>query len=410
MTLRRAAGPALLLAAAFLVTSAVMPWSDESVSDIPVLQDFSRLFLDGFTPYSDVRFEYPPLAWPFLALAGLGGTADQDAFLAGLGLLNFAFALGGMFAAGRLTDIAGGDGRIAMYAWAAFPLLLGAIARNHFELIAAAPAVAGVLLVATGRPRAGLALIGAAAMVKPFALAAAPVALAWIGGRDGARAALAPALWLGGVLVAIAGVAVALSPDGAADAVTYHLNRPPQIESSPGILLIALDGPAAVREGFGSSGVASGAADFAVAAFSVLAALAVAALAYAASRRPDVRMLALAATTAVLVPAAFGKVGSPQFLVWAAPLMAVAAGLRIWPVALACAAAMLLTLAEFPPLYLDLIREDGFAVAVTGMRDAALVAACAASLAVCVSSAMWTATTGESSPRLRSSWPGRSRS
>ncbi|MBA2505631.1 MAG: hypothetical protein H0V29_06750, partial [Thermoleophilaceae bacterium] len=166
---RRAAGPAVLMGAAFLVSAAFLPWSDESVSDIPVLQDFARLFLAGNLPYADFPFEYPPLAWPALALAGLGGTADQDSFLAGLGLLNFAFALAGMLAVGRLTDLAGGNGRIAMYGWALFPLLIGAIARNHFEMLAAAPAAIAILLVATGRPSAGLALIGAAAMVKPFA-------------------------------------------------------------------------------------------------------------------------------------------------------------------------------------------------------------------------------------------------
>jgi hypothetical protein len=368
------------LAAALAVTALVHPWNDESVTDLPVLQGYSQQFLDGKAPYADVRFEYPTLAWPVLAAAGLHGTGREE-FLVGLAVIALLAGAAGVLATSGLGRLADGDPLAAGLGFALTPLLVGAIARNHFELAAAGPAVVGLFLVARGRGSPGLAVLGAAAMVKPFALAAAPVALAWIAAGQGRRAAVRAAAALGAVLAAGVAVALALSPDGAWYAVTFHAERPPQIESSPGVALLATGARTAAS--FGSVGTASGAGSAVGWLFAVTGLALLGGLTYAAARRPDSRTFAIAAAAALVVPVAFGKVGSPQFLVWAGPLLGVAAALRLWPVALACALGMTLTLAEFPSLYFDLAAGGSGAVLITGLRDAALMAACAAGLAAC---------------------------
>ena len=76
----REGGAALaLLAAAFALTLWVSPWDAEQVTDLPIYAAYADLFLDGSLPYRDVAFEYPPLAAPLLALAGVGGT-DYDTY------------------------------------------------------------------------------------------------------------------------------------------------------------------------------------------------------------------------------------------------------------------------------------------------------------------------------------------
>jgi hypothetical protein len=105
--------------------------------------------------------------------------------------------------------------------------------------------------------------------------------------------------------------------------------------------------------------------------------LAVGALAWAAARgpaRPGARRLVLASLTAVVAFASFGKVLSPQFLVWVVPLGALAVAWGAWTEALLSAAATALTLVEFPSRYFDLVAGDGLPLAVVAVRDALLVA------------------------------------
>ena len=78
-------------------------------------------------------------------------------------------------------------------------------------------------------------------MTKVFPIVIAPVAIAWLVARGRRRDAWQGALVCAAVMAAIAGAAVAVSPDGALDAVRYHLDRPVQIESSPALVVLGLD-------------------------------------------------------------------------------------------------------------------------------------------------------------------------
>jgi hypothetical protein len=367
---------ALLCVAVWAITLTVRPWSDERVNDFGYLAADARALLHGQLPYADVAFEYPPLAAPVVALPGAFGTSHDAYRLATAGLM-LAFALAVLWGCARLARATGGSERVAVAAVATAPLLLGAVVRGHFDLAAVALLVWALVAVVEKRPALGLGLLGAGALTKVFPLAAAPVALAWLAG-GGRRRALCPAVALTAVLATGVAVAVALSPSGALHVVRYHFDRPPQVESTPAVAMLALDAlgghRAAVAWGFGSHGVTGYAARALAGGLAVVGLAAVALLAARARRRPDSRTLVLGSLGSVAAFAAFGKVLSPQFAAWLVPLLALALAWGEWWLAAAAASAMALTFAEFPFRYFDLVAKDPGAVALVAARDVAMVA------------------------------------
>ncbi len=255
--MRVAAGAAALLAAGFALTFLVGPWDDESITDLPLYSAYAQIFLDGHLPYRDVAFEYPPLAWPVLTAAGLAG--DQEAYRVAFAGLAGALAVAMVALCGRLASVTGGDRTAALLGAAAAPLLCGAMLRTHFDLVPVVLTLAALALLCAARPRAGMAVLGVAVAVKLYPLVVAPVALAWLVARGQRRAALEGAAALAMVVVAVYAAAAVLSAEGVADSFTYHLDRPVQVESSPAVVLRALDtvglGTATPNDGFRSDGL-----------------------------------------------------------------------------------------------------------------------------------------------------------
>jgi hypothetical protein len=259
------------------------------------------------------------------------------------------------------------------------PLLTGAMIRNHFDLLPVALVLGALALFVSGRAVAGFAVLGAATMTKGFPLVVAPVALAWLVARGERREALRGAAALAIVVLAVAAAAVALSPSGALDAVQYHLDRPVQVESLPALgarLVDGLGGAAAVPvESHRSDGLLHPAGDALAAVFALLGAAAVALLAIGAARRPaDPRALVLGSLGAVAAFATFGKVLSPQYLVWLVPLGALALAWGRWALAALVGAATVLTFVEFPAYYFELVDGRAFPLTVVAVRDVLLVA------------------------------------
>lgn len=377
---------AALLAAAWLATFGPGPWADESVNDLHVYRTYAQLFHDGYLPFRDVGFEYPPLAAPLLWLAGLAGVGEEEPYRVAFALLMLAAAIVALVACGAIARRTGGSERRALLAFAALPLLAGAMVRTHFDPVPVALALCALAALLAGRAATGFALAGAGAMTKAFPLLVAVVALAWLLGRGEGRAAARGALALVVTLVALGTAWVALSPEGAWDAVAYHLDRPVQVESLPAVALYAAAalGLAAAPEhvdSHRSDGLLHPAAGALAASTLALLLVALAATTALAARRPTPRALALAALTAIAAFATFGKVLSPQFLIWVAPLGALAAAWRLWGLAAAVAAALGLTLAEFPARYFDVVGREPLALVIVGARDLVLVAVVALALA-----------------------------
>jgi len=376
--LRRAA--LSLLVAAFAVTLLPGPWGDERVSDLFLYRSYAATFLDGSLPFRDVGFEYPPLAAPLIALPGLAGTGEEVYRLA-FGALALGLAASVVLLTVALAARTGGDRRTAMLGAALAPLLTGAMIRTHFDLAPVALTLGALLLVCAGRPRTGFAVLGAAVMTKGFPIVVAPVALAWLAARGEGRAALSGALALALSAGAIAGGAVAMSPSGALDAVTYHLDRPVQLESSPASVLLALDavgaGSARSVHDHRSDGLHHPLEGAVSALFAVLLLGVVALCTASASVRlrapPSERALVLGSLAAMVAFAALGKVLSPQFLIWVAPLAALALSWEMRALAAVCASAMALTLVEFPAHYADVVAREPRWLWLVGLRNLVLV-------------------------------------
>jgi hypothetical protein len=375
----RDAAPGLaLLAAGWALTFAFHPWSDERVSDVFLYHSEARLFLDGLLPYRDVPFEYPPLGALAIALPALG-SASEEAYRLVLGGFMLALAAAVVVLTGRAAGLAGGDRRLAMLGAASLPLLVGAVARTHFDTAPAALAVGGLVAIASRRPATGFALLGLGAMTKGFPLMAAPAALTWLVGRGERAQARRGALALVAVLALVGGAALALSPSGALDAVSYHVERPVQVESAPGSVLFgigALGGPRPeALSSHRSDGLGHPLADALVVSFAAIL-VAVLVLLAALAHRPGsgARELLLAGLGSIAAFAALGKVLSPQYLVWLAPLLGLAFAWRLRALSAALSLAMALTLAEFPALYSDVVAQRTLPVALVVVRNAALIA------------------------------------
>ena len=365
-----------LLTGSWAMTLWVFPWNDERINDLFVFRTDAAWFLDGLLPYRDVFLEYPPLAAPAIGLPGVFGT-DASPYRWTFALLMLACAVAVLFLVGALARRTGGDERLAMLAVAVAPLVTGAMIRNHFDLLPVALLLAALLLIVARRTTWGFVVLGVATMTKGFPLVVAPVALAWLAARGERAAAVRGAVALAAVCAGLAGVAVGISPSGAWNAVRYQTDRPLQIESLPAIgvrVIDSLGGAEAVPvKSFRSDGLEHPAGDALAAVFALIGVAAIAALAFGAARRPDERALLLGSLGAVAAFATFGKVVSPQYLVWVLPLGALALAWRKYVLAAAVGLATLLTFVEFPARYEDLIERDGFAIGVVTLRDLVLV-------------------------------------
>ena len=397
--MRRAHAALALLAAGWALTMWVAPWSDERVNDLFVYRTFAEPVLHGGLPYRDVAFEYPPLAAPAIALPGLFGTG-ADAFRWAFSLWTLGAAAAVVLLCGALARATGGDPRRAMLAAALMPVLCGALVRTHFDLFPVALLLAGLLLLCLERPRAGLSVLGLGAMTKVFPLVALPVALAWLVARGRRREAWQGALACAAVMLVIAAGAVAASPEGAAAAVRYQLDRPVQIESSPALVLLGVDaagaGEAQSVSSYRSDGLLHPAADAVtslfltafVATVALLCAFVVRAIRSRAPRArgrgpalaAHQRELVLAALAATLGFALFGKVLSPQYVIWVVPLGALAFAWRLHALAAAVLLAALLTQLEFPAHYFDVVAREPLALALVALRNLTLLAVVALGL------------------------------
>jgi 4-amino-4-deoxy-L-arabinose transferase-like glycosyltransferase len=381
---RASLAAALLLAAGWALTFLVWPFSVEVPNDLPVYRAYAVAALDGYLPYHDIVFEYPPLAWPSLALAGLAGTGEEI-YRVAFALLMLLCALACLWLVGRLAAATGGRRAIAVLAFALLPLALGALVRTRFDLLPVALLLAALLALAARRPTLGFVLLGLGAATKLFPLVAAPVALAWLLGRGERRAAGRGALALGVTLALALAAGLAASPAGLVDAVRYHTDRPVQVESVPAMGLAALEALGAEEPRSVTSHRSDGLEHPAAASLTALS-LGVCAgfLAFLclAARPPRGepeeaarRRLVLASLAAVAAFAAFGKVLSPQYLVWTFPLLALSLAWRRWALAGALALATLLTFEEFPFRYGDVLAREPGALVLVAARDLTLVAA-----------------------------------
>jgi Glycosyltransferase family 87 len=379
------AGLVLCLLWATVLT--VGPLADTSVNDLYLYETYANLIRDGFWPYRDFPFEYPPLAALPITAASFFGDYEV-AFAVG----TLAAALATMILTARLAERGGGNAKVAAWLVALSPLVCGALLRTHFDLLAVALLLGGLLALTKDRIPLGFALLAAGAMTKLFPALAAVLAVAWLLAQHRRHDAFFGALTFVGLCAAIS---LPFASGGYVDAYTFHLERPIQIESTPATVLQVTGGSYVTGDPirpdrFKSNGLDGGSATIVQALFAALQVLALALIVTRTARsRGDPKDLVLATFAALLAFVALGKVFSPQYVVWLAPFAALAWTWRRHAAATLTATACALTLVEFPVRYWDLVAGVDWVVAVVAARNALLLAALVTLLVPEAATARW---------------------
>jgi hypothetical protein len=404
MSARTLAAAVAVFAAVGVLATTVGPTSDTSVTDLPVYRSIAASIDRGQWPYEHNGTEYPPIALAPMWLAGQTGDFDVA-----FGLLMLVAAVAMAWSTVRLAEAGGGSGAVAAGALILSPLAVGAILRTHFDLLPVALTTGALLALARDRPRTGLALLGLGTATKLFPALLVPLVLVWLVTRGERRAA-----WQGTAIAAaiVVLIAIPFAPHGLGRVVTFHLDRPVQIESTPAVIMRALDegtvtGVPGHPDRFKSQGLVGGSADAIAAVCAALALVAIAAAAVAARRLngvksffatsamrqgedvDSVRRLVLCAFATLLAFVALGKVLSPQFVIWLLPFAAIAWAWREWAPAATVSAAIVLTQFEFPARYWQLVDGDTGVIVLVGIRNALLLVALTSLLARLVAPARW---------------------
>jgi hypothetical protein len=248
---------------------------------------------------------------------------------------------------------------------------------TRFDLWPVALVLGALAALLWDRHRLGFGVLGLALAAKLFPAVLAPLALALVWQRRGRREALVCLGVLAGVVALVFLPFVVLGADGVAYSVGRQLSRPLQIESLGSAFFLAahhlLGLGIEMRSGHGSQNL-DGTGPAVVAALLTLVQLG--ALFWIWSRRPRTGEELVRWSAAALVAfVALGKVLSPQFLIWLAPVVPLVAGRRGLRASALLALALVLTQLWFPMRYWELALEfDSLASALVLARDLVLVA------------------------------------
>ena len=353
-------------------------WSGTQIVDTPVYERYGEAILDGQVPYRDFELEYPPAALPAFVLPAL---AHEDDYASLFEVVMWACATAAIAALG--LALAAVEARTArLYAATCFlalaPLALGTVILSRYDLWPAALTIAALAALVGGRERVGLGVLGLAVAAKIYPLVLLPVALVWVARRRGTRE-----LWVGlgyfaGVLALCFVPFLIVSPGGVAHSIGTQLGRPLQLESLGASLLLAAEQigiyDATVTNSHGSQNLAGSLPDtigWLSTAFQFVAVGLVWALFAARDRGREGLLIAGAASVVAFV--AFGKVLSPQFLIWLLPLVPAVAGTSGLAACTVLLVSLVTTQLWFPFHYWDVVALEpvGWLVLV---RDLLLVA------------------------------------
>jgi hypothetical protein len=333
--------------------------------DTLVYQGYGVAMRAGQVPYRDFSVVYPPGGLPvFLAPAyavSAGDTAGYQRWfarlMAGCGVLCLLFVLASRPPARAVGFVA------------LSPLLIGSLLLSRFDLWPTALVAAALAALLRDRYTLGFGALGAAVVAKVFALVLVPVAIVWTLRRAGPRTLRRGLAGFAIVVAAALGPFVVLAPDGLWSTLRDQVARAIQIESLVGAALLTFGHPTE----FDSLGAKSIAGHETAAFLTTVVELGVLIALWVAFARGE--MLAdrfvryLAACVCAFI--AFGKVLSPQYLIWLVPLVPLVRGRRGLVATALLGAAMIATQWYFPGHYGAV--EDGSLAWLVLARDLVLV-------------------------------------
>lgn len=332
-TLRRPYLIAVLAGVVLLAAASALPnvrfGDSANRGDTPLYRQYGENVLHGKLPYRDFFDEYPPGALPMFVLpAALPGPSftfwskSLQWLLASCALALTALALRGGASPVRASLIG------------LTPALLGQVTFTRFDFWPAALTAAAVAALVHARFRIALALLALGVAAKEYPLVLLPPFLLYVdrvaGRRETGRSTAVFAL----VLCAIVLPFAALGPGGVAYSLDVQFRRPLQVETLGGSILLVLHRLGAyaphVVSTYGSQNLSGGAA----AALAVLTTVVEAAallgiwIVFARGTRGLESLLACCGAS-VLAFVVFGKVLSPQYMIWLVPFVPLLRG-RAW--------------------------------------------------------------------------------
>jgi hypothetical protein len=381
----KARRPAAVGAVLFLMTCLISRYGlGARALDTSLFKLWSDQILDGRVPYRDFGVDYPPGALPAFTIPGwLPGNYGFwfKAFQAACGaVMVVAVSIALERLGARRTRLWLGTGFAALA-----PLALGPVVLVRFDLWPTVLVAVGLAAILSGRNALGFGALGLGTAAKLFPVVLLPLAVLYVLRRDGRGEARRALAWFGGVFVAAVLPFALLAPDALFDSVLQQAGRALQIESlGAAALLVAHElGGYAPQMTFssGSWNLTGTLPQMLGVAQTVVELAAVVAIwaAFARSRGRDADLV-LAAAAAVTAFAVFGRVLSPQYLIWLVPLVALV-GSRLRAAGVLLVAALLLTRQVYPARYDALVTLHALPIWLLAVRDAVLLALAALLLA-----------------------------
>ena len=338
----------------------------KQIADTPVYQRYGNQIAHGKVPYRDFHLEYPPGALPMFALPGLAapghGQNVKPGFRRTFETLMWMCGAVALLAMALTLRALRADPWVPLLFAAVAPLALGSVILSRFDLWPAVLVAGATAALVSARFRTGHALLGIGAAAKFYPGVLLPLAVAYTWKRRGRREAL---ICLG-LAVAVFGLIflpfVVLAPGGVWHSVSVQLGRPLQVESLGAALLLVAHHVfgfgLAGETSHGSQNVAGTAAGVLGIASTVVQAVVLVWIWVSFARGPATSSaLVRASAAAICAFIAFGKVLSPQFLIWLIPVVPLVRGRRgLWAGALLLAA-LVLTQVWFPFRYFRLALD-----------------------------------------------------
>ncbi len=353
------------------------------ISDVPVYQAAYAKMAAGQVPYRDFSLEYPPGAAALFWFNGiLPGPYDTSFAL--LMLVSLVATVVAVTLTARALGFSAWRQAVAGGVVALSPELLGNLLTTRFDLVLAALIAWMLWAVVTDRMTLAWVLLAVAILIKLVPLAFVPVLVIVHWRRHGWPSVGRGAAWCGGIIAVVVVPLIITAPNGMWNTISYHLDRPLQLESIGAAYLMTLrimaGVPLAVESSFGSQGLSGDGPQYVSFISSVILVALIALIAWStwrllqtnsASTDSAVFVAGIAATCIALLVA--GKVLSPQFLVWILPGAMLITGRMGWPAIGVAVAALLMTQAYFPVLYWYIVALQTPAMLILIVRDILLV-------------------------------------
>ena len=352
------------------------------LGDTRVYQHAVRMIDAGFVPYRDFDIEYPPLAtgtfWLIGQIPGPPTLVFSFAMCAALAASTVAaLVLSGMLGLSRARTVG------AVVVMIGLPILLGTLLQTRYDLLLTV-CLAWLAVAAVSRRFGWMwGLLAVATAIKLVPVLLVPMLAVWHLRHRGARRTA------GGVVAFSAGVAATflpfalMAPSGVWQLFSYHLDRPLQMESLGSSLIHVLGLPFEQVQSYGSDNI-DGRWPSTAASLSTLAlVVAIALIALLLLRvtvpgrgAPDAGHLMTAMAATLLACVVFGKVVSPQYMVWLVPMVLLVPGVAGTVTAGLVTLALPVTQLVFPLMYRDLVeRSAPVPVALLLTRNLLLLAA-----------------------------------